>query len=53
LHQSFPVLGLPGVAAALISVILFNVAFEFLWRLGERVGRRSLRAGQAVSPIFE
>ena len=52
LHQSFPALGLPGVAAALISVFVFNVAFEFLWRLGERVGRRSLRAKQTGSPAF-
>ena len=41
LHQSLPLLGSAGVAAALLAVMLFNVALEFLWRLGDRLGRRS------------
>ncbi len=46
LHQSFPVLGSLGVAAALCAVVMFNVALEFLWRLGDRLGRRSFHAAR-------
>jgi uncharacterized protein len=53
LHQSFPILGSLGVAAALFSVTLFNIAFEFLWRLGDTLGRRSLRTTRTRSPVLE
>ncbi|MGA7540388.1 MAG: sulfite exporter TauE/SafE family protein [Steroidobacteraceae bacterium] len=53
LHQSLPVLGSLGVAAALVSVMAFNIALEFLWRAGERLGRRSLRTARTPSPVME
>lgn len=47
LHQSLAVLGSAGVIAALLAVALFDVAFEILWRIGDRLGRRrSLRAAR-------
>lgn len=53
LHQSFAVIGLKGLVAALLAVSVFNVAFEFLWRVGDRIGRRSLGASQSVGPVWE
>jgi len=50
LHQSLPVLGSLGVVGALLAVALFNVAFEFLWRIGDRLGRRSFQATR-LEPI--
>ncbi len=47
LQQSLPALGSLGVAAALLSVMMFNMALEFLWRFGDRLGRRSLRTAPA------
>jgi uncharacterized membrane protein YfcA len=42
MHQGFAVLGWPGILAALVTVLLFNVAFEWLWRLGDKLERRSV-----------
>jgi uncharacterized protein len=53
LHQSLPVLGSLGVAAALIAVIVFNMTFELLWRVGERLGRRSFRTLRTPGPALE
>jgi len=50
LHQSFRVLGPAGVAAALGAVALFNVGFEWLWGIGDRLGRRSFQ-GSGLDPI--
>jgi uncharacterized protein len=44
LQQSFPVLGSLGVVAALLSVMVFNLGLEVLWRLGDRLGRSSFLA---------
>lgn len=50
LHQSLAALGPLGVAAALASVAIFNAALESLWRLGDRLGRRSFGAGTQAGP---
>jgi uncharacterized protein len=53
LHQSLPALGSLGVAVALICVGLFNMTFEFIWRVGDRLGRRSFPAARTPSPVTE
>jgi len=53
LHQSFAALGALGVAAAFLSVTAFNVAFEFLWRVGDRLGRRAVRAPRTPGHITQ
>lgn len=51
LHQSFAVLGALGVGAAFLCVMAFNLGLEFLWRVGDRLGRRALRAQQTGGPV--
>jgi uncharacterized protein len=47
LRQSLPVLGSPGIVSAFLAVMMFNIALEFLWRFGDKLGRRSLHAAPA------
>jgi hypothetical protein len=42
MRQEFTALGWLGVFGALLAVALFNVAFEWLWRLGDKLERRSV-----------
>lgn len=42
LHEEFTSLGWIGVGVALLGVALANVAFEWLWRVGDRFERRSV-----------
>jgi uncharacterized protein len=53
LSQSFTILGALGIAAALLSVAVFNIAFELLWRIGDRLGRRSFDAERTPGPVME
>lgn len=46
LGEFLPELGSLGLAAALIAVIVFNLALEVLWRVGDRLGRRSFHAAR-------
>jgi uncharacterized membrane protein YfcA len=39
-HRERAALGGPGVALALAAVVLLNVGFEWLWRVGDRLERR-------------
>jgi uncharacterized protein len=52
LSESLADLGALGVAAALLSVAVCSLAFEFLWRVGDRLGRRSFDAAQALQNIL-
>ncbi|MBX3745192.1 MAG: sulfite exporter TauE/SafE family protein [Verrucomicrobiae bacterium] len=42
MHQEFAVLGATGLAAAILGVALMNGGFEWLWRIGDRLERRSV-----------
>lgn len=42
MKDDFATLGWWGVLASLAVVILFNVGFEWLWRMGDRLERRSV-----------
>jgi uncharacterized protein len=44
MEQNFTMLGWFGVSAALAAVLLFNIGFEWLWRLGDKLERRSVPA---------
>ncbi len=44
LKDEWTALGWIGVAAALAAVALLNVAFEWLWRMGDRLERRAMPA---------
>jgi len=53
MHQEFTTLGWLGVAGALVAVMLFNFAFEWLWRLGDALQRRSVPTGVADAAVAE
>ena len=40
MHHEFSLLGWLGISLSVVGVLLFNVGFEFLWRIGDRLGRR-------------
>jgi len=42
--QEFGALGWIGVGGAIVAVALFNVGFEWLWRVGDKLERRSVPA---------
>ena len=42
MRQEFATLGWIGVGGALLAVALFNVGFEWLWRVGNKLERRSM-----------
>jgi hypothetical protein len=42
MHEEFSTLGWLGVVAALAAVALFNAGFEWLWRIGDKLERRSM-----------
>jgi uncharacterized membrane protein YfcA len=42
MHEEFSTLGWFGVIAALVAVLLFNASFEWLWRIGGKLERRSV-----------
>jgi uncharacterized protein len=42
MRQEFAALGPVGVCAALAAVLLFNAGFEWLWRIGDKLERRSV-----------
>ncbi len=42
MHEEFEVLGPAGLIASCAAVVLFNLGFDWLWRLGDRLERRSM-----------
>jgi len=51
MSQEFGALGWMGVGGAVVSVALFNLGFEWLWHLGNKLERRSVP--MVVSPKCE
>lgn len=43
-------LGILGIGISLAAVALMNVGFEGLWRLGDKLERRSIQAGEIPDP---
>jgi uncharacterized protein len=44
MHEEFTTLGWTGIAVALTAVGLMNLGFGWLWRVGDRLERRSIIA---------
>jgi uncharacterized membrane protein YfcA len=42
MSQEFSVLGWIGIGGAITAVALFNLCFEWLWRMGDKLERRSV-----------
>jgi len=42
MQQSYGEIGLHGLAASLLAVGLFILLFEWMWKIGDRLARRSV-----------
>ena len=51
MQHEFAILGWIGIALSFVGVLLFNAAFELLWRIGDRLGRRSKNPTAAMLKV--
>ncbi len=56
MQQEHGRIGIIGVALCIVAVVIFNVGFEWLWRLGDKLERRSVpmvitKSNEAVVPV--
>jgi uncharacterized membrane protein len=42
MRHEFSALGWLGVVLSLFAVLIFNIGFEWLWRIGDKLERRSV-----------